>query len=102
MRISHFVSVILVMAACVRADGAQQRSSESAASAREQPFSRMYVFGDSYSDTGAGYVDGNGRTAMGYLAQDLGLKLAVPNDPDANAESINFAVSGAQTGHGPG
>jgi phospholipase/lecithinase/hemolysin len=62
----------------------------------------MYVFGDSYSDTGAGYVDGNGPTAVAYLAQDLGLKLAVPDDPHANSQSINFAVSGAQTGRGKG
>lgn len=63
---------------------------------------RMYVFGDSYSDTGAGYLDGNGPTAVAYLARRLGLKLALPNEPDANLHSLNFAVSGAQTGSGSG
>ena len=67
-----------------------------------QPVSRMYVFGDSYSDTGAGYLDGNGPTAIAYLADRFGLKLALPNDADANAHSINFAVSGGQTGRGSG
>jgi acetyl esterase/lipase len=69
---------------------------------REQSFNRLYVFGDSYSDTGAGYVDGNGPTAVAYLAEHLGLKLALPSDPDANSQSLNFAVSGAQTGRGEG
>jgi acetyl esterase/lipase/phospholipase/lecithinase/hemolysin len=67
-----------------------------------QPIARLYVFGDSYSDMGAGYLDGDGPTAVGYLAARLGLKLMLPNDPDANAQSLNFAVSGAQTGHGAG
>jgi cholinesterase len=72
------------------------------AGARRQLFTRMYVFGDSYSDTGAGYVDGNGPTAVAYLAGRLGFKLALPKDPDANSQSINFAVSGAQTGRADG
>jgi acetyl esterase/lipase len=67
-----------------------------------QLIGRIYVFGDSYSDTGAGYLDGDGPTAVGYLAERLGLKLALPGDPDANAQSLNFAVSGAQTGRGSG
>jgi phospholipase/lecithinase/hemolysin len=28
---------------------------------------RLCVFGDTYSDNGAGYVDGNGPAAMAYL-----------------------------------
>lgn len=67
-----------------------------------QPIARMYVFGDSYSDTGAGYVDGNGPTAVAYLAGRIGLSLRLPSDVDANTQSINFAVSGAQTGRGAG
>jgi acetyl esterase/lipase/phospholipase/lecithinase/hemolysin len=63
---------------------------------------RMYVFGDSYSDTGAGYVDGDGPTAVAYLAMRLGLTLKVPSEPGANSQSLNFAVSGAQTGRGAG
>src|SRR5215217_7739310 len=68
----------------------------------EPRISRLYVFGDSYSDTGAGYVDGDGPTAVGYLATRLGLTLRVPSSPDANSQSLNFAVSGAQTGSGAG
>jgi cholinesterase len=67
-----------------------------------QPISRMYVFGDSYSDIGAGYLDGNGPTAVAWLAQRLGFKLALPDDSAANSQSIDFAVSGAQTGKGSG
>jgi hypothetical protein len=66
------------------------------------PIARIYVFGDSYSDSGAGYVDGNGPTAVVYLANRLGLSLKLPNDPDGNGTSLNFAVSGAQTGRSTG
>lgn len=62
----------------------------------------MYVFGDSYSDIGAGYVDGNGPTAVAYLAYAMGLSLTRPQAPDAAGKSIDFAVSGAQTGEGLG
>ena len=63
---------------------------------------RLYIFGDSYSDTGAGYIDGNGPTAAGYLAQRLDLNLVPPSAPNADENSINFAVSGAGTGSNPG
>ena len=73
-----------------------------ALSAQTRPIARMYVFGDSYSDTGAGYLDGNGPTAVAYLATRLGFPLQIPSAPNANAQSLNFAVSGAQTGSGAG
>jgi phospholipase/lecithinase/hemolysin len=63
---------------------------------------RLYVFGDSYSDTGAGYVDGNGPTAVAYLAERLGFGLVPANAKDTAGKSLNFAVSGAQTGGGSG
>ncbi|HEX4232378.1 MAG TPA: SGNH/GDSL hydrolase family protein [Bryobacteraceae bacterium] len=63
---------------------------------------RLYVFGDSYSDTGAGYIDGNGPTAVAYLAQRLRLTMVPTNAPDTAGKSLNFAVSGAGTGSGPG
>lgn len=66
------------------------------------PVNRLYVFGDSYSDIGAGYVDGNGPTAVAYLAWRLGLEITVPQAPGAAAKSIDFAVSGARTGEGLG
>jgi phospholipase/lecithinase/hemolysin len=66
------------------------------------PYDRIYVFGDSYSDTGAGYLDGDGPTAVAYLAERLGILLLPSNDPKAAGKSLNFAVSGAGTGSGSG
>jgi len=68
----------------------------------QAPIDRLYVFGDSYSDNGAGYVDGDGPTAVAYLAKRLGFELKPATDPGAGEQSLNFAVSGAQTGHGAG
>lgn len=67
----------------------------------------MYVFGDSYSDSGAGYVDGNGPTAIVYLAQQLNIPFTYFGDPKTKTEhpikeGLNFAVSGARTGEGKG
>jgi phospholipase/lecithinase/hemolysin len=61
----------------------------------------MYVFGDSYSDNGAGYVDGDGPTAVAYLARRLGFELK-PATTGSPSDSLDFAVSGAQTGRGAG
>jgi cholinesterase len=63
---------------------------------------RMYVFGDSYSDIGEGYLDGNGPTSVAYLAQRLGFKLLPANGPAAAGNSLDFAISGAGTGSRPG
>ena len=68
----------------------------------EPKISRMYVFGDSYSDSGAGYVDGDGPTAVAYLAKRLGFELKPATKATAPSDSLNFAVSGAQTGRGAG
>jgi alpha-L-fucosidase 2 len=73
-----------------------------AATQTEGPVTRLYVFGDSYSDNGAGYVDGNGPTAVVYLSRKLGIELIPATEPGDAARSLNFAVSGAQTGSGPG
>jgi phospholipase/lecithinase/hemolysin len=63
---------------------------------------RMYVFGDSYSDIGEGYRDGNGPASVAYLAQRLGFELMPANDPAARGKSLDFAISGARTGSGAG
>jgi phospholipase/lecithinase/hemolysin len=63
---------------------------------------RMYVFGDSYSDSGRGWVDSDGPTAVAYLAHRMGLTLVPSNAHDAAERSLNFAVSGAPTGQSPG
>jgi phospholipase/lecithinase/hemolysin len=65
-------------------------------------YQRLYVFGDSYSDIGAGYVDGNGPTAVAYLAWDMGLRFTHAKAANAADKSLDFAVSGARTGEGDG
>jgi cholinesterase len=65
-------------------------------------FQRLYVFGDSYSDMGAGYLAGNGPTAVADLAQRMGLRLTHSHDQGAPDESVDFAVAGADTGLNPG
>lgn len=72
----------------------------SAASAA--PFERLYVFGDSFSDFGAGYVDCDGPPAVAYFAWQLGLEFTHAKAQGAAGKSIDFAVSGAQTGEGAG
>lgn len=93
---------------------------ESAAQAADLSYSKMYVFGDSLSDTGNIYNSSpqtfpvfyaNGRFSNGlnwvdYLAEDLGLtpttfitqqgtQLPFPQIP---TQSVNFAFGGATTG----
>lgn len=65
-------------------------------------YDRLYVFGDSYSDSGAGYVDGNGPTAVVYLARHMGLDLLPATKPENSRSSLNYAVSGARTDRGTG
>ena len=66
------------------------------------PYTMLYVFGDSYSDSGSGYVDGNGSTAVVYLAQRLGIPFTYYGDPGSTGKGLNFAVSAAQSGEGAG
>jgi phospholipase/lecithinase/hemolysin len=67
-----------------------------------QPYQRLYVFGDSYSDIGEGYLDCDGPTAVAYLAQHLGFELKPSNIPSPGNQSLDFAISGARTGEGAG
>jgi phospholipase/lecithinase/hemolysin len=66
------------------------------------PYKTIYVFGDSYSDIGEGYLDGNGPTAVFYLAEKLGIRLLPSNAQKSPDDSLDFAVSGAGTGTGTG
>ena len=67
-----------------------------------RPYTMLYVFGDSYSDSGAGYVDADGPTAVVYLAQRLGIPFTFNGDAGSGGKGLNFAVSGASSGEGAG
>ena len=73
-------------------------SQSAATSGPTTRYSRLYVFGDSYSDIGAGYIDGNGPTAVAYLGWLMGLQVAPSTASKAAGKSLVFAVSGAGTG----
>ena len=51
------------------------------------PYTRLYAFGDSYSDIGAGYIDGNGPTAVAYLGWLMGLQVASSKAPTRRARA---------------
>jgi phospholipase/lecithinase/hemolysin len=70
--------------------------------ANSRPYTVLYVFGDSYSDSGAGYVDANGPTAVVYLAEHLGIPFTYDGDQGSAGKGLNFAVSGASSGDGVG
>jgi len=67
-----------------------------------RPYTQLYVFGDSYSDTGAGHIFTDGPTALAYLAQRLNIPFTYYGAPDAKRKGLNFAVSAAKTGAGAG
>ena len=86
-------STLLALAACVAICACNRSES--------REWQAIYAFGDSYSDSGAGYVDGNGPTAVAYLAESLQVPFTRAGT-SAVGKSINFAVSGAQTGRSDG
>jgi hypothetical protein len=51
----------------------------------------LFVFGDSYSDTGAFFPLTNGSTAVGYLAKNFNITLTTSKNPDHGTEGINFS-----------
>ncbi|HEY6518572.1 MAG TPA: SGNH/GDSL hydrolase family protein [Roseiarcus sp.] len=58
----------------------------------------LFVFGDSYSDTGAfvPLVNPGGTTWAGYLAQNFNITLTTSKNPDPGTDGVNFAESGAR------
>ncbi len=70
--------------------------------AKAAPVTMLYVFGDSYSDSGSGYADTNGLTAVAYMAQDLHIPFTYYGDPHSQGKGLNFAISGAGSGAGNG
>lgn len=95
----RFAVLLLCASACASAPAAQTPAPPVP---NPHPYRQLYVFGDSYSDSGSGYVDGNGPTAVVYLAQRLGIPFTWYGDPNCAGKGLNFAISGAQTGLGYG
>ena len=71
-------------------------------SASARGWQALYTFGDSYTDSGAGYVDENGPTSVMYRAASLGIPFTHAGDAEPTGKSLYFAVSGAQTGKSDG
>jgi len=106
MTFSRFLStlvfpvVLAIQTAPIR--GQVTGSAATTTAPHPHPYTQLYVFGDSYSDSGSGYVDGNGPTAVVYLAQRLGIPFTYYGDPNSAGKGLNFAISGARTGEGAG
>src|SRR6202034_730773 len=66
------------------------------------PYTQLYVFGDSYSDTGAGFPYADGPTAVAYLAQRLAIPFTYYGDTNSKGKGLNFAVSAGKSGSGAG
>jgi phospholipase/lecithinase/hemolysin len=79
-----------------------QTSGPTSSRTAPRPYTQLYVFGDSYSDTGAGFPYADGPTAVAYLAQRLAIPFTYYGDPSSKDKGLNFAVSAAKTGSDPG
>ena len=97
--LAGLAAAALALSACASAPVGQPTQTAAAAKAAKT-WKRIYVFGDSYSDIGFGYLDGNGPTAVAYMSQALGLLMTHTKAPNWQGKSLDFAVSGAQTGTG--
>jgi cholinesterase len=92
-------ATVLLTTTALHAQPAQKTRSQTLVA---PPYTQLYVFGDSYSDSGSGYLDTNGPTAVAYLAQRLAIPFTFYGDPAYKTQGLNFAISGAQTGANPG
>ena len=70
-------------------------------SAQAAAFNDLFVFGDSYSDTGSFTEYSNGPTAVAYLAQNLGVTLTTSRNPNPGTDGVNFAQTAARITVGP-
>ena len=66
------------------------------------PYKALYVFGDSYSDIGRRYLDGNGPTVPAHLARLMGIPFTYSSDANAGTKSLDFAATAATTGDDAG
>ena len=71
------------------------------APAKAVQFRDLFVFGDSYSDTGSFSQYSNGPTAVGYLAAELGVTLDTSQNPHPGRNGVNFAQTAAKVTVGP-
>jgi phospholipase/lecithinase/hemolysin len=94
----------LAVLACVFAltINASAKNTEKHKKTNTKPYTALYVFGDSYSDIGARYLDGNGPTAVAYFANAMGIPLTFPKDPKGGTAGLDFAATGATTGEDKG
>jgi phospholipase/lecithinase/hemolysin len=93
---------LLIASPSIAQPPARSPSTSASPPAPTTNYARLYVFGDSYSDIGAGYIDGNGPTAVAYLGWLMGLHVAPGTAASAGDRSLVYAVSGAGTGEGEG
>ena len=93
----HFTLALLLLCA-----GTLVAQVAPAPTTNAHPFTVLYVFGDSYSDSGSGYVDSNGPTAVVYLARQLDIPFTYYGDPGSTGKGLNFAVSADSTGESAG
>src|ERR1700757_3298710 len=92
----------LLLACLVLCAGVLHAQVASASAGNAHPYTMLYVFGDSYSDSGSGYVDTNGPTAVVYLARRVGIPFTYYGDPHSTGKGLNFAVSAAPSGEDTG
>jgi phospholipase/lecithinase/hemolysin len=90
----------LALSACASTPAGNAPAQTAAAAKAAKTWKRVYVFGDSYSDIGFGYLDGNGPTAVAYMSAALGQPVSHTKAANWQGKSLDFAVSGAQTGTG--